>query len=164
MIILGLDPGLRHTGWGVITQQGQQLRYRASGVIHTESDVPPATRLLQLFNALQRVVTDHAPTVAAVEETFVNVNPKSSLILGQARAVSLVVPALAGVEVREFPANTIKKTVTGAGHADKAQVQHMVRVLLNLKTVAEPLNADAWDALATAICCAHHTPVRRARA
>lgn len=151
--ILGLDPGLRRTGWGLIETRGTKLAYLASGTLTSDGDDDLAVRLLALFDALRAVIAAHAPDEAAVEETFVNKDPRSALKLGQARAVSLLAPALAGLPVAEYAANLVKKTVVGAGHADKAQVAAMVRLLL---PKADPKGADAADALAVAICHAQH--------
>jgi crossover junction endodeoxyribonuclease RuvC len=156
--LLGLDPGLRHTGWGVIDVEGSRLRFVAAGAIHPGTDRPMAERLAELHDALVRVIAEHKPTAAAVEETFVNQNAASTLKLGLARGVALLVPALAGLPVAEYPANLIKKSVVGAGHADKTQIQMMVRRLLPGCALE---SADAADALAVAICHAHHAATRR---
>ena len=156
--ILGVDPGLRHTGWGVIEAEGARLAYVASGTIHPPTDGDLALRLRALHEALTAVIAAHEPDEAAVEETFVNRDPQSALKLGHARGVALVVPALAGVEVSEYSANLVKKTVVGAGHAEKAQIAMMVRVLLPR---SEPKGADAADALAVAICHAQHRGARK---
>jgi crossover junction endodeoxyribonuclease RuvC len=156
--ILGLDPGLRHTGWGVITIEGTKLAYMACGVVTSDGDLGLALRLKQLHDRLDEVVRSWTPDEVAVEETFVNKDPQATLKLGQARAVSLLVPALHGIPVSEYGANQVKKTVVGVGHAEKAQVLAMVKVLL---PKADPKRADAADALAIAIAHAHH---RKARA
>ncbi|KGM30983.1 crossover junction endodeoxyribonuclease RuvC [Inquilinus limosus] len=153
MRILGLDPGLRHTGWGVLDVDGNRLRYIADGSVDSDDKADLAIRLVQLHDGLAAVLREWAPDEAAVEETFVNKNPTSTLKLGLARGVVLLVPALAGLRVAEYGANHIKKSVVGAGHADKTQVQHMVRMLLPGTTFRTP---DAADALAVAICHAHH--------
>ena len=158
MRLLGLDPGLRHTGWGVIESQGSRLRHVANGAIHSDGGLPLAQRLVQLHDGLTEVIRLYGPDEAAVEETFVNKNPTSTLKLGLARGVVLVVPALAGLPVAEYPANLVKKSVVGAGHAGKEQVQMMVRMLLPGCQLA---NADAADALAVAICHAHHAATAR---
>lgn len=158
MRLLGLDPGLRHTGWGVIDVEGSRLRYVADGAIHPATDGSMAERLVELHDALAKVVADYKPQEAAVEETFVNQNASSTLKLGLARGVALLVPALAGLAVAEYPANLIKKSIVGAGHAEKAQVQMMVRRLLPGCLLQ---SADAADALAVAICHAHHAATRR---
>jgi crossover junction endodeoxyribonuclease RuvC len=159
MRLLGLDPGLRHTGWGVIDADGNRLRHVADGVVHSHDGRALAERLVELFRALNDVLDRFAPAAAAVEETFVNKNPASTLKLGVARGVVLLVPAERGIPVHEYSANLIKKSVVGAGHADKAQVQMMVRRLLPGCEIASP---DAADALAVAICHAHHAATRRA--
>ncbi|MGV6801165.1 MAG: crossover junction endodeoxyribonuclease RuvC [bacterium] len=151
--ILGIDPALRSAGWGVIEAAGGKLRYIDSGVIKPPPSGTLAMRLHQLYLALDDILRRHHPDCAAVEETFVNSNPRAALTLGQARGICLVVPAKTGIEVSEYPANTIKKSVTGAGHADKQQIQAMIRMLLP-KAGSQP--ADAADALAVAICHAHH--------
>jgi len=151
--ILGIDPGLRHTGWGVIEAEGSRLAFVASGAVHTESGQTLAERLRALHEGLAAVIAAHSPDEAAVEETFVNRDPQSALKLGHARGIALVVPALAGLEVAEYAANLVKKTVVGAGHAEKAQIAMMVKVLLPR---SDALSADAADALAVAICHAQH--------
>ena len=151
--ILGLDPGLRKTGWGIIAVEGTKLSYVACGVVTSDGDLSLALRLKQLHDRLLRVVTDWTPDEVAVEETFVNKDAQATLKLGQARAMALLVPALAGLPVAEYGANQVKKTVVGVGHAEKEQVQAMVRILL---PKADPRTADAADALAIAIAHAHH--------
>ncbi|MGW9329886.1 crossover junction endodeoxyribonuclease RuvC [Bosea sp. NPDC055594] len=155
--ILGIDPGLRKTGWGVVLSEGTKLAFIACGVVESEQKAPLAERLRQLHDGIAGVIAAHAPGEVAVEETFVNRDPQSALKLGQARGVALVVPALAGLEVAEYAANLVKKTVVGVGHADKKQVQAMIRVLL---PKAETKSADAADALAVAICHAQHRGAR----
>lgn len=155
--ILGLDPGLRKTGWGIVVSEGTKLAFVACGVVESDEKRPLAERLKQLHQGIAGVIAAHAPDEAAVEETFVNRDPQSALKLGQARGVALVVPALAGLEVAEYAANLVKKTVVGVGHADKKQVQAMIRVLL---PKAEAKSADAADALAVAICHAQHRGAR----
>ena len=135
---------------------GNRLRHVADGIVITQSGLPLATRLVQLQDGLAAVIARYRPVEAAVEETFVNKNAASTLKLGQARAIALLVPANAGLSVAEYPPNLIKKSVVGSGHAAKQQVQMMVRVLLPGATVASP---DAADALAVAICHAHHRVV-----
>lgn len=156
--ILGIDPGLRRTGWGLITTEGSRLTYVASGLVTSPEDEPLSERLRALHDGLAAVVGLHAPDEAAVEETFVNTNARSALKLGHARAVALLVPALAGLAVAEYAANLVKKTVVGAGHADKVQVETMIRLLL---PKSDPASADAADALAVAVTHAHH---RKAKA
>jgi crossover junction endodeoxyribonuclease RuvC len=153
MRLLGLDPGLRHTGWGIVDMTGNRLRHVADGTIHSAGERALADRLVELHRGLVEVIDRYRPDAAAVEETFVNKNPTSTLKLGLARGVVLLVPALAGIAVAEYPANLVKKSVVGVGHADKTQVQTMVQRLLPgcLAT-----SADAADALAVAICHAHH--------
>jgi crossover junction endodeoxyribonuclease RuvC len=150
--ILGLDPGLRATGWGLIESQGTRLSYLASGVITSSADDPLAMRLKTLYEGLHQVMANWQPDEAAVEETFVNTNAQSTLKLGHARAVALLVPALAGLPVAEYAANLVKKSVVGTGHADKKQIQAMIKVLL---PKAATNSADAADALAVAITHAH---------
>ena len=153
MRLIGFDPGLRQTGWGVIESEGNRLIHIANGAIATNGKADLASRLVELYDGLLEVIEHFAPMEAAVEETFVNKNPKSTLKLGQARGVVLLVPAKAGLPVGEYSPNLIKKSVVGAGHAAKEQVQIMVKVLLPGCEIA---NADAADALAVAICHAHH--------
>jgi crossover junction endodeoxyribonuclease RuvC len=165
--ILGIDPGLRNMGWGIIDFVGTRLIYVASGTIRSDSGNALGRRLRQLHEELAKVINTHAPQEAAVEETFVNRDPQSALKLGQARGIALVVPALAGLPVTEYAATLIKKTVTGTGHAEKAQIALMVRMLLPKCAELGPrgLSADAADALAIAITHAHHykmATVRRA--
>ena len=153
MRLLGLDPGLRRTGWGVIDASGNHLAYVADGIIAVPDGMALAERLVALYRALLAVIEHHAPDEAAVEETFVNKNPASTLRLGLARGVVLLAPAERGLPVHEYAANLIKKSVVGVGHAEKPQVGMMVRRLLPGCLVA---GADAADALAVAICHAHH--------
>jgi len=153
MRLIGFDPGLRQTGWGVIESDGNRLIHVANGVVSTNGKADLANRLVELHDGLLEVIKRFAPIEAAVEETFVNKNPKSTLKLGQARGVVLLVPAQAGCPVAEYSPNLIKKSVVGAGHAAKEQVQMMIKVLLPGCEIA---NADAADALAVAICHAHH--------
>lgn len=151
--IIGIDPGLRHTGWGIITQTGAHLAFVACGHVDSDPELGTAERLRQLHVGLAAVFATHQPDEAAVEETFINRDPQSALKLGQARAIALLAPALAGCPVAEYAANVVKKTVVGAGHADKAQVAMMVKVLLPKATAT---SADAFDALAVAITHAQH--------
>ena len=158
--ILGLDPGLRHTGWGLIESKGQGLRYLGSGVVNPSvKEESLALRLAELFEKLLDVVKTCAPDEAVVEEVFVNKNPGSTLKLGMARGIVLLVPAHLGVPVFEYTANQVKKSVVGAGHADKNQVMHMVRRLL--PTAPVDMKPDAADALAVALCHAHHRLMNR---
>ncbi len=152
MRLIGLDPGLRLTGWGVIDVEGNRLRHVAHGVIKVSVEGSLAVRLHELFEGIAAVVAEQKPLEAAVEETFVNVNPGSTLKLGQARGVVLLAPARAGLPVFEYAANLVKKSVVGAGHADKRQIAMMVGRLLP----GVEATADAADALAVAICHAHH--------
>ena len=158
MLILGLDPGLRNTGWGVLESVGNRLRHVADGVITTTNSEPVATRLADLHRNLAALLEKFRPDEAAVEETYVNRNPTSTLRLGQARGVVLLAPALAGIPVAEYGAMTVKQSVVGYGHAEKDQVAMMVRRLL---PAAQLKRADAADALAVAICHAHHRATAR---
>jgi crossover junction endodeoxyribonuclease RuvC len=158
MRLIGLDPGLQRTGWGVVDVDGTRLRWVASGTLKSDGGASLAERLAELYRALVLVLERHAPVEAAVEETFLNKNPGSTLKLGHARAVSLLAPALAGLPVHEYSANLIKKSVVGTGHADKEQVASMVRRLL---PGFAGDGADATDALAVAICHAHHAQTKR---
>ena len=151
--ILGIDPGLRKTGWGIVISEGSKLSFVACGCVESDGALPLGQRLRQLHEGLNKVLAAHRPHEAAVEETFINRDPQSALKLGQARGIALVVPSLAGLSVAEYAANLVKKTVVGVGHADKKQVQAMIRVLL---PKAETSSADAADALAVAICHAQH--------
>ena len=153
MRVLGIDPGLRNRGWGIIEAQGSRLSHVANGIIHSDAAEDLALRLLCLHIALTRVIRDYAPDAAAVEQTFVNKDAVATLKLGQARGIALLVPAQAGLAVGEYAPNAVKKAVVGVGHADKAQVAHMVRHQLPGVVLA---GADAADALAIAICHAHH--------
>lgn len=158
MRVLGLDPGLRRTGWGVIDAEGAHLRHVANGVVATRDDLSTAERLLQLHDGLMRVLGAHAPEAAAVEETLVNKNAKSTLKLGVARGVVLLVPARSGLPVAQYLPMIVKKAVVGTGHAAKEQVNMMVGRLLPGCDIAAP---DAADALAVAICHAHHAATGR---
>src|SRR5499427_7411871 len=158
MRVLGLDPGLRHTGWGVIDVTGNRLVHIADGVVHAATDPPLAMRLVSLFRQIGSVIERFRPDEAAVEESFVILNPASTLKLGVARGVVLLVPAERGLPVAEYSANLIKKAVVGAGHAEKTQVQMMVRRILPGCGISAP---DAADALAVAICHAQHADTRQ---
>ncbi|HUS97177.1 MAG TPA: crossover junction endodeoxyribonuclease RuvC [Hyphomicrobiaceae bacterium] len=158
--IIGIDPGLRRTGWGVIESDGVRLAYVASGHVASKADDPLAYRLREIFEGLSSVLMSFKPREAAVEETFVNDNAKATLKLGQARGMALLAPALKGLAVAEYPPNLIKKSVVGAGHADKKQIQMMVSMLL---PKAKFGSADEADALAIAICHAHHRSTPQAR-
>ncbi len=151
--ILGLDPGLCNLGWGVVDWNEARLTFIACGTIKTEAKEPMGGRLAALYQGLEAVLQDWMPAEAAVEETFVNGNARSALKLGQARGIALLVPARLGLSVAEYAPNAVKKTVTGSGHADKAQIRAMIRYLL---PKAAPETADAADALAVAITHAHH--------
>ncbi len=153
MRLIGFDPGLRQTGWGVIESDGNRLGHVANGTVSTNASTDLASRLAELYDGLVRIIDQYSPVEAAVEETFVNKNPSSTLKLGQARGIVLLVPARAGVAVSEYTPNLIKKSIVGTGHAAKEQVQMMVGVLLPGTDI---VNADAADALAVAICHAHH--------
>lgn len=156
--ILGLDPGLRRTGWGVVACEGSRLSHVAHGVIAPDHDAPFSERLLCLFEAVAGIVRDFAPDEAAIEETFVNVNAASTLKLGHARAAAIIAPAQAGLSVAEYAAKEVKKAVVGSGGADKAQIAFMVARLL--PAAGQP-TADAADALAVAITHAHARRLRR---
>jgi crossover junction endodeoxyribonuclease RuvC len=159
MIILGLDPGLGTTGWGVIAADGNRLRHLANGQIRTDPKAELATRLVALHAALASVLADQRPDTAAVEEVFVNENPQSTLKLGQARGVVLLAAAQANIGIGEYAARLVKKAVVGTGGAEKAQVHAMVQRLLPGVKIA---GADAADALAVAITHAHHLASARA--
>ncbi len=156
--ILGLDPGLRRTGWGVIEIDGARLTHVAHGVIAPKDSLPFSERLLALFEGISAIVAEHVPHEAAVEETFMNNNAASALKLGHARAMALVVPARAGLPVAEYAATVVKKSVVGTGAADKTQVAFMIARLL---PKAGPASADAADALAVAIAHAHARKARK---
>lgn len=149
MRLIGLDPGLQKTGWGVIDAQGTRISHVANGVVKSNPKASLAERLVQLHDGLVEVIAEWRPASAAVEETFVNKNPTSTLKLGQARGIALLVPALSGLNVAEYSPNHVKKAVVGVGHADKQQVQAMINILLPGVSVA---GEDAADALAVAIC------------
>jgi crossover junction endodeoxyribonuclease RuvC len=156
MRVLGIDPGLRNLGWGIIDVTGARLSHVANGICHTagsEAEGDLAFRLADLHAQLTEVLRRYAPDAAAVEHTFVNKDAVATLKLGQARGIALLVPAQFGLTVGEYAPNAVKKCVVGVGHADKAQVEHMVRIQLPGVVVA---GADASDALAIAICHAHH--------
>jgi crossover junction endodeoxyribonuclease RuvC len=159
LIILGLDPGLGCTGWGVIAAQGNRLSHLANGQIRTDAKAPLPDRLVALHDALADLLLAHRPDSAAVEEVFVNDNPQSTLKLGQARGVVLLAAARNGIAVGEYAARLVKKAVVGTGGADKVQVHAMVQRLLPGAKIA---GADAADALAVAITHAHHLASRRA--
>lgn len=158
MRILGIDPGLRKTGFGVIDVNGQHLEYVASGTIIIPTDQPLAARLKVILEHIREIASQYNPTHSAVEQVFVNSNPHSTLLLGQARGAALCALADSGLEVHEYTALQIKKTVTGKGRAAKEQIQLMVQYLLRLNGTPAP---DAADALACAICHAHHAPLQQ---
>ncbi|WP_458390044.1 crossover junction endodeoxyribonuclease RuvC [Sphingomonas sp. F9_3S_D5_B_2] len=159
MIILGLDPGLGTTGWGMIEAEGNRLRHIANGQLKTNSAAPLPTRLADLGGQLETLLAEQRPETAAVEEVFVNKNPQSTLKLGQARGVVIMVAARSGIEVGEYAARLVKKAVVGNGNAEKTQVHAMVSRLLPGVKIAGP---DAADALAVAITHAHHLASTRA--
>ncbi len=152
MRILGIDPGLRKLGWGVIDVDGPRISHVGNGVCSSDGD-DLAERLLSLFNQLSEIVTRYVPDTAAVEQTFVNKDGAGTLKLGQARGIAMLVPARAGLSIGEYAPNTVKKAVVGVGHADKRQVEHMVKLQLPGVDIA---GADAADALAIAICHSFH--------
>ncbi|MBT8471456.1 MAG: crossover junction endodeoxyribonuclease RuvC [Marinicaulis sp.] len=156
--IIGIDPGSAVTGWGVVDSADSTLTYVASGVIDARAGAAHSEKLAKIFVGLNGVMTEYGPAEAAVEETFVNASPRDALVLGQARGVALLAPAALGLEVAEYAANAVKKSVVGRGHADKRQVQTMVKVLL--PKCGSP-KADEADALAVAICHAHHRTVQK---
>jgi crossover junction endodeoxyribonuclease RuvC len=151
--ILGIDPGLRRTGWGLIAAEGNRLIYLACGSVATNEKLSLAERLVTIHDGLVRIVDEYRPDEAAVEATFVNRDAVATLKLGQARGIALLVPAKAGVIVAEYAPNLVKKTIVGAGHAEKAQIRLMIGVLL---PKADPQSEDAADALAIAVTHAHH--------
>ncbi len=159
MRILGLDPGLGTTGWGLIEAQGNRLSHIANGELKTNTSEPLPARLADLASQLEALLVEHKPDGAAVEEVFVNKNPQSTLKLGQARGVALMLAARAGLTVGEYAARLVKKAVVGNGNAEKVQVHAMVARLLPGVTIAGP---DAADALAVAITHAHHLASARA--
>lgn len=158
--ILGIDPGLRHTGWGIIEQTGARLSHVAHGVIEADKDLPMSERLGHIFEAVGELARHYAPDAAGVEETLVNANPRAALKLGQARGAAMAALAMAGVSVAEFAPRQIKLAVVGTGTADKEQVKFMVQRLLPR---AGEMKLDAADALACAICTAHHRPMAAKR-
>ncbi len=157
MRVLGIDPGLRNLGWSVIDVSGSRLSHVANGICHS-SGKDLALRLMSLHSQLTDVITKYTPTTAAVEQTFVNKDAVATLKLGQARGIALLVPAQAGLEIGEYAPNAVKKTVVGVGHADKKQVEHMVKMQLPGTTFAGP---DAADALAIAITHAFYAQTTR---
>jgi crossover junction endodeoxyribonuclease RuvC len=151
--ILGIDPGLRRTGWGVVAIEGNRLSFLACGSVASDDKAALSLRLVSIHDGLQQVVAAHAPDEAAVEATFVNKDASATLKLGQARGVALLIPARAGISVAEYAPNLVKKTIVGAGHCEKDQIRLMLRVLL---PKADPATHDAADALAIAVTHAHH--------
>jgi len=157
LTVLGLDPGLTRTGWGLITLTGTSLAHLANGLITTKASETLPVRLTRLYRAIEDLVAAFAPDLAAVEETFVNVNAAATLKLNHARTIAILVPALHGLAVESYAPNHVKKSVTGYGHAGKEQILAMMKVLLPGAKIAGP---DAADALAVAICHAHHASSR----
>lgn len=151
--IIGIDPGLRRTGWGVIDVEGSSLRFVGSGTVRSDDKAALSDRLCQIHTGLSAVLREQAPHEAAVEETFVNKDAGATLKLGQARGVAMLVPAMAGLTVAEYAPNAVKKAVIGVGHGEKKQIHMMVKVLMPRSTFDTD---DAADALAIAICHAHH--------
>ncbi len=151
--IIGIDPGLRRTGWGIVETVGNSLRFVASGTVVSDAKADLATRLCQLHDGLSAKLRDFSPDEAAVESTFVNRDAVATLKLGQARGIAMLVPALAGLTVAEYAPNAVKKSVIGAGHGDKKQIHMMVKVLMPKASFDSD---DAADALAVGICHAHH--------
>ena len=151
--ILGIDPGLRRTGWGLIESDGNRLIHVACGSVETNDRASLGERLVVIHDGLIRIIEMYAPHEAAVEQTFVNTNAQATLKLGQARGIAMLVPARAGLSVAEYAPNVVQKTVVGAGHGEKAQIRMMIGVLL---PKADPRTEDAADALAIAVTHAHH--------
>ena len=156
MRVIGIDPGLQRTGWGIVDVDGNRLTHISHGVVATNPKMPLSERLARIFDGLTEMMLLWLPSEAAVEETFVNSNPASALKLGLARGVAMVAPARAGLAVAEYPATLVKKSVVGTGHADKTQVQAMIKILLP----GVEASSDAADALAVAICHTHHAKTR----
>lgn len=153
MRILGIDPGLQKTGWGVIESHGNKLSFVACGLVKTQTGLPLYARLAEIDEGISKIVAQWKPGTAAIEETFMNDNAASALKLGQARGAAIVAAARAGLEVSEYAANLVKKSITGTGHATKDQIAHMIKVLL---PKSGKITSDEADALAIAICHAHH--------
>lgn len=151
--IIGIDPGLRRMGWGVIESKNNHLKFVASGTIQTDSALSVALRLQQLYESLTKIIQEYQPQEAAIEYVFVNKDAKSTLKLGHARAICLLVPAQFKLVIAEYSPNTIKKSVIGVGHGTKEQISHMVKLLIPKVQFDKH---DAADALAIAICHAHH--------
>lgn len=157
MRILGIDPGLQKTGWGIIESNGNKLSFISCGLIKTQACLPLYARLAEIDAGVTKAVAQWKPDKAAIEETFMNDNAASALKLGQARGAAIVAVARAGLEVSEYAANLVKKSVTGTGHATKDQIAHMIKTLL---PKSGKVTADEADALAIAICHAHHGCLR----
>ncbi len=155
MIVLGLDPGTRHFGWGVVERVGTRLVHRAHGIVHTDETAPLAERLVEIEASLERVVREHAPAVASVEAIFYAKDPQAAAKLGHARGVALLVCARAGLSIAEYPPARVKQAVVGGGRAEKSQVAAMIRVVLGLAAVPP---ADAADALAVAVTHLQRAP------
>lgn len=151
--IIGIDPGLRRTGWGVIESAGNRMSFIACGSVEPDTKMDLAQRLLGIHDGLTAVLSQFTPDEAAVEQTFVNRDAAATLKLGQARGIAMLVPAKAGVSVAEYAPNLVKKTIVGAGHAEKMQIRMMIGMLL---PKADPQSDDAADALAIAVTHAHH--------
>lgn len=158
MRVLGIDPGLQKCGWGVVDVDGSRLRFVACGLVKTTADMPLYARLARIDEELARIMALHRPSVAAIEETFMNNNAASALKLGAARGAAILSAARAGLEVHEYAANMVKKAVVGAGHAAKEQIGMMIRTLL---PASGRVGADEADALAIAICHAHHAQTKQ---
>ena len=158
--IIGIDPGLRRTGWGIIDTIGNSLRFVASGTVTSDDKLDLASRLCQLHDGLSEIIHSHRPDEAAVEQTFVNKDATATLKLGQARGIAMLVPARAGIRVAEYAPNAVKKAVIGVGHGEKQQIHMMLKVLMPKATFA---GNDAADALAIAICHAHNTAGGKSR-
>lgn len=158
--IIGIDPGLRRCGWGVIDTVGNSVRFVASGVVTSDGGDELASRLVEIHDGLDAILAEYAPDEAAIEQTFVNKDAGATLKLGQARGVALLVPARRGLPVAEYAPNAVKKAIVGAGHAEKAQIRMMVTVLMPKATFATD---DAADALAIALTHAHHRGSAAAR-
>ena len=159
--IIGIDPGLRRTGWGILDTLGSRLSFVAAGTVRPDERLPMAERLCLIHDGLAKILEEFAPDEAAVEATFVNRDAAATLKLGQARGVAMLVPARAGIAVAEYAPNAVKKTVVGAGHAEKEQIRMMVTMLLPR---AKFDSDDSADALAVAICHAHHRGAAALRA
>lgn len=153
MLIMGIDPGLRHTGWGIVDFTNNQFRHIANGTLNISEKGTLPERLAEIYKRLREVLEQYKPEEVAVEEVFVNVNPSSTLKLGQARGVAILTPSILGISVFEYSPNLIKKSVVGIGHATKEQIQMMVGVLLNKPKIN---SEHSGDALAMAICHAHN--------